>query len=189
MPSPPRTAGGFTRLTLVPKDKWTSKAAHKERAFWYSCWTAGRESCPAADKDQASGGRCYDDKDGSRFGTLMTVPRVVPDGDYVLGYAWYGGLGDGFTESFFGDCTLLSGVAAGGRGGGRGAARPNASAVRSCVFFGGGSVDWRSTPATSRQPQRACRGVLGVPRTPQRVVGGLVPCTGRVPFLTRPTAN
>ncbi|GAB0497932.1 hypothetical protein MMPV_009269 [Pyropia vietnamensis] len=96
-------AGGFTRLTLVPKDQWTSKAAHAERAFWYSCWSAGREACPAADKDKAASGRCYDDGDGSRFGTMMTIPRVVPDGEYVLGYAWYGGLGDGFTESFFGD--------------------------------------------------------------------------------------
>lgn len=110
-------AGGFTRLTLVPKDKWTSKAAHAERAFWYSCWSAGREACSGADKDKASGGRCYDDGDGSRFGTTVTIPRVVPDGEYVLGYAWYGGLGDGFTESFFGDCTLEGRETSGGGGG------------------------------------------------------------------------
>lgn len=105
-PPPPPPAGGFTRLTLVPKDQWTSAAAHSERAFWYSCWSAGREACPSGDKDKKGGGRCYDDGDGSRFGTTMTIPRVVPDGEYVLGYAWYGGLGDGFTESFFGDCTF-----------------------------------------------------------------------------------
>lgn len=182
----PRTAGGFTRLTLVPKDQWTSKAAHAERAFWYSCWTAGRESCPASDKDQGGGGRCYDDQDGSRFGTLMTVPRIVPDGDYVLGYAWYGGMGDGFTESFFGDCTLLCGVAAEGRRGGRGAARPNTrAALFSHLLWRGGRGMAEHVcdeqPAATRLPRRA--------RTSQGVVGGLAPGTGRVPFLTRPPAN
>ena len=115
--------GGFTRLTLVPKDAWTSREAHDKRAFWYSCWSAGREACTASNKDIGTGGRCYDDKDGSRFGTSMTIPRVVPDGDYVLGYAWFGGLGSDMKSSFLGDCTWGGTdrrAARGGRLGGRG---------------------------------------------------------------------
>jgi hypothetical protein len=92
--------GGFNRLTLVPVDKMMDKAAHAAGAFHYSCWGAG---VTVANLDQIT----KDPKgfnivgvDGQQhheppafYSTDTTIPDVIPDGNYIFGWAWFGGTG------------------------------------------------------------------------------------------------
>ncbi len=75
---------GFVRFTLVPKALRMNKAAHDMFAFRYSCWEAGEISCEP-------GTNCGTDETKKRFQTEVEIPRVFPNGEYVLGWTWYGG--------------------------------------------------------------------------------------------------
>lgn len=75
--------GGFLRLSLVPVHQKMSHAVHARNAFRWSCWSHGRIGCGS--------GSCGTDRTRSRYRQFMTIPDVFPDGEYVLGYAWYGG--------------------------------------------------------------------------------------------------
>lgn len=75
--------GGFLRLSLVPVHQKMSHAAHARNAFRWSCWSHGRIGCGRGD--------CGTDRTRSRYRQHITIPDVFPDGDYMLGYAWYGG--------------------------------------------------------------------------------------------------
>ena len=72
---------GFVRLTLVPRAKRMSFAAHEKGAFHYTCWDANKKRC---DKHMWCGTSNYS------YETTAVVPNV-PDGDYVLGWSWFGG--------------------------------------------------------------------------------------------------
>lgn len=75
--------GGFLRLSLVPVHQRTRHDVHARNAFRWSCWSHGQIRC----RD----GKCGTDRKGWRYRQFITIPDVFPDGEYVLGFAWYGG--------------------------------------------------------------------------------------------------
>lgn len=89
---------GFVRFTLVPKSDRMSKGIHDKFAFQFACWEAGLTSC-------SPGESCGTDQEGKRFQTPVEIPRVFPDGEYVLGWSWYGGTRyrDGGPKAEYGD--------------------------------------------------------------------------------------
>lgn len=111
--------GGFIRLTLVPLDHMMDKAAHAANAFHYSCFGANPTAATRRDIRTDQFGFNIAGEDGTFhngpvmiYETHTTIPTVLPDGDYVLGWAWYGGIGGTLEENqpenparsgFFGD--------------------------------------------------------------------------------------
>jgi hypothetical protein len=89
---------GFVRFTLVPKSKRMDKGVHDMFAFHYACWEAGEIGCATPDE-------CGTDQKGLRYQTEVEIPRVFPDGEYILGWSWYGGTQykDGSQKAEFGD--------------------------------------------------------------------------------------
>lgn len=92
--------GGFERLTLVPVAKMMDKRIHERNAFFYSCWGAKTKVASAADRKKDKFGFSITGNDGTEHGhapafyeTHITIPACVGDGDYVLGWVWYGGIG------------------------------------------------------------------------------------------------
>lgn len=77
--------GGMIRVSLVPVDKMWDRAWHKKMTIMHSCWEIGEYNCP-------SGEDCGTDKSREAFSRTVIIPSVFPDGDYVFGYVWYGGL-------------------------------------------------------------------------------------------------
>lgn len=79
--------GGFIRVTLVPWGKRFSGFRHARNAFYHACWAAGIRRCrPATEPcgtDKGKPPRAHTQK--------VTIPAAFPDGDYALGWAWYGG--------------------------------------------------------------------------------------------------
>lgn len=74
---------GFVRLALVPVKDRMNLAAHNRGEFHVSCFDSNSKKC-------AEGEFCGT---GTKKGTTdFTVP-AVPDGDYILGWAWYGSYG------------------------------------------------------------------------------------------------
>lgn len=92
--------GGFIRLTLVHPQDMMNKKAHTRNAFHYSCWGA-KPVVARPDqlwKDQYGFSIVGNDGEQHQFvpayyTTTFTIPPVVPDGKYVLGWVWYGGIG------------------------------------------------------------------------------------------------
>jgi len=78
---------GFVRWTVVPLDKANDAAAHAKGAFQYGCYSAGRYQCSAAEKSK----HCTFDNMGVGYKATVDVPKNLPDGDYMLGWTWYGG--------------------------------------------------------------------------------------------------
>lgn len=76
--------GGMFRVSIVPVEKMMSKEWHAKFALSYGCWDTGVHRC--------SGEACGTDSDHEAFSRSITVPAVFPDGDYVVGHVWYGGL-------------------------------------------------------------------------------------------------
>lgn len=85
---------GFVRLALVKRSNRMNFTAHEQAAFHYACWDGNMKAC---EEDQYCG------TDVSLYETTATVPNV-PDGDYVLGWTWFGGFGtDGVTRYNYAD--------------------------------------------------------------------------------------
>lgn len=92
--------GGFVRHTLVPIEKMMDKKVHARNAFHYGCW--GGNSAVAKKQDLkrdkwgyslvGGDGKLHDGPVGYYY-NKVTIPPVVPDGVYVLGWVWYGGMG------------------------------------------------------------------------------------------------
>lgn len=89
---------GFVRFTLVPKSERMNKGVHDKFAFHYSCWEAGEVGCDANDE-------CGTDEMRLRYQTEVEIPRIFPDGEYILGWSWYGGSKhiDGSDKAEYGD--------------------------------------------------------------------------------------
>lgn len=92
--------GGFIRLTLVPVDQMMDKDVHERNAFHYGCWGANPVVATARDRRRNAQGFSIAGADGklhhmpvSYYTAKVTIPTVVPDGVYALGWVWYGGLG------------------------------------------------------------------------------------------------
>lgn len=96
--------GGFVRLTMVSPSKMMDKKEHDKNAFYYSCWGANAvKATPGELREQrysitGSDGKHHDLPPGY-YTTNVKIPAVIPDGDYVLGWAWYGGTGGGKVEN------------------------------------------------------------------------------------------
>lgn len=88
--------GGFVRIALVPVDKMWDRAWHEKMALVYGCWDSGWHKC-RPDED------CGTDFSGEALGRKITIPSTFPNGDYVLGYVWYGGLYYNSRKGFFPD--------------------------------------------------------------------------------------
>lgn len=73
--------GGFVRFTLVPKSKRMQKHIHEMFAFHFSCWEAGEIWCGEGDD-------CGTDEMGLRYQTEVQIPKVFPNGEYILGWTW-----------------------------------------------------------------------------------------------------
>lgn len=87
--------GGMFRVSIVPVEKMMSKEWHAKFAFLYGCWDTGMHKC--------TGDACGTDTDHIAFSRPITVPAVYPDGDYVVGHVWYGGLEHTRTKGAFPD--------------------------------------------------------------------------------------
>ena len=93
-------AGGFVRLSIVPIDQMMNKTAHAANAFHFGCW--GDYTILAKDEEMGRGpggfslvggdGEMHDEPI-AYYETRAVIPPVIPDGTYVLGWAWYGGMG------------------------------------------------------------------------------------------------
>lgn len=88
--------GGFLRLSLVPIDQAMNHTAHRVNAFRTSCWSHGRVWCGR--------GVCGNDRRRSRYKQTIKVPPVFPDGEYVLGFVWYGG---GYQQGDYYSCARV----------------------------------------------------------------------------------
>lgn len=92
--------GGFVRLSLVPVEKMMNKNVHKQNAFHFSCWGSNPVTAKANELGRDKQGFSLVGGDGklhdgpvSYYTTNAIIPQVVPDGNYVLGWVWYGGMG------------------------------------------------------------------------------------------------
>lgn len=90
--------GGFVRHSVVPVHQMMNKAVHTRNAFHYSCFGARPERATASDRRSDRWGYSISGNDGKKvapgyYVTAITIPDVVPDGDYVFGWVWFGGTG------------------------------------------------------------------------------------------------
>ena len=92
--------GGFVRWSLVPLSKMYSKEWHAKMAFHYNCWNVGRFNCNHFDFHRD----CKYDRDNEAYSKMLYIPPIYPDGEYVLGWTWYGG---GLGSGHFGDCAYV----------------------------------------------------------------------------------
>lgn len=79
--------GGFVRWSIVPVGSMMDAVVHEQMAFQWGCWSAGRFACrPGAHRNKY----CIDDALGKPVGHAyedhIRIPRVYPDGDYVLSF-------------------------------------------------------------------------------------------------------
>lgn len=76
--------GGLARLSLVPIAVMNNRTWHKRLTLSHNCFNTGRTYCKSGD--------CGTDRSKIILCHEVQIPRVFPDGDYVLGHVWYGGL-------------------------------------------------------------------------------------------------
>lgn len=87
------------RLTLVRPEDMMKKTAHTRNAFHFSCWGANVRVATKKERTVDRWGFSIAGNDGENhpfppayYETEAVIPRCVPDGDYVLGWVWYGGV-------------------------------------------------------------------------------------------------
>lgn len=92
--------GGFIRLTIVPVEEMMDKAAHARNAFHYSCWGANPVIAEPEEIEIDEYGFNIIGTDGKYhnftkgyYAVNITIPPCIPDGNYVLGWVYYGGTG------------------------------------------------------------------------------------------------
>lgn len=83
-------------------------AFHARAAFHYSCWDAGATKCARGWQMYRD---CKYDHEKLYYRRRVRLPAVYPDGLYVLGFAWWGGLdqGKGFNAALgdYYDCRCV----------------------------------------------------------------------------------
>lgn len=79
-----------------------NKKIHARNAFHYSCWGGDPVVANASELGRDELGFSLVGGDGKLHGlkpayytTTVTIPDVIPNGNYVLGWVWYGGLDGG----------------------------------------------------------------------------------------------
>lgn len=96
--------GGFVRFSIVPIHQRMNHNAHNMLAFRYACFDSDQSNC-----NYKPSSFCGTDGRRTVFRTRITIPTIYPDGDYVLGWAWFGGIMR--NSSYFGDywsCTYIT---------------------------------------------------------------------------------
>lgn len=98
--------GGFIRFTLVPADKIMDASVHSKNAFHYTCWGAKAVEGHGTDLEEDQFGYSLVGNDGEEhklprayYETELNIPKVVPDGAYILGWLWFGGVGHPVTSN------------------------------------------------------------------------------------------
>lgn len=88
------------RLTIVPVEAAMDKEVHARNAFHYSCWGAHPVAATSSELGRDEFGFSLVGSDGRNgrhkpgyYIERAVIPSVVPDGDYILGWTWYGGTG------------------------------------------------------------------------------------------------
>lgn len=89
--------GGMIRIALVPVNKMWGRGWHEKMTLMHGCWESGRYNCDSKKED------CGTDKNGDAFSRKVVIPSVFPNGNYVLGFVWYGGLFYNSRRGFFAD--------------------------------------------------------------------------------------
>lgn len=89
-------AGGFSRYSIVNIKYMHNKNAHRRNAFNFGCSDVRRTKCDPRYKKRD----CQFDKTNFYYIHWVKIPTCIPDGVYVLGWAWYGG---GERWGLFGD--------------------------------------------------------------------------------------
>lgn len=84
------------RWTIVPIDKMWDKETHDQMAIDFGCWNVGRFKCNKFDFHRD----CKYDRQNEAFSKMLYIPPIYPDGDYILGFTWFGG---GQKYGHFGD--------------------------------------------------------------------------------------
>lgn len=89
--------GGFVRFALVPESKMMSRRAHEKLALFHGCFAQGIFECSTR--------TCGADKSDEGYSRpKFRIPTIYPDGLYVFGLVWYGGLHFPISERrFFSD--------------------------------------------------------------------------------------
>lgn len=96
------------RWALVPPSLANDQAAHDAAAFAWGCYSAEEVRCSG----KAERVKYYwKDQKRLSYRSQIEVPTHVPDGDYVLGWVWYGS----FNHNI-GTFSASSGAGAGVRG-------------------------------------------------------------------------
>lgn len=88
--------GGFVRWSLVNLKDKMNKVVHEEKTFLITCADLRPTKC----KKKTAKRDCTYDRTNEYFKHLIQIPENIPDGVYVLGWAWYGG---GRVWGMFGD--------------------------------------------------------------------------------------
>lgn len=88
--------GGFSRWTLVHVRDMMNHNKHRQNAFLWSCGDTGRKYCSRRYRTRD----CFFDISNVHYNHYVRIPKIYPDGVYVLGWVWFGG---GGTWGFFGD--------------------------------------------------------------------------------------
>ena len=74
---------GFVKFSIVPYEDRCRGPLHKKMSFYYTCWGRGLYRC--------YGDECGTDSNGEAFSADVELPTVLPDGEYMVGWTWYGG--------------------------------------------------------------------------------------------------
>lgn len=79
--------GGFNSWTLVQVRDMYSKYKHMKNTFLWTCADVGVSKCSTRNKKRD----CRFDVRNDYFHHKIQIPKIYPDGVYVLGWTWYGG--------------------------------------------------------------------------------------------------
>lgn len=90
--------GGFVRFSIVPVQRMMEVRVHDQLSFYYGCWEQGLHSCAGH-----PGRDCGADMSNVALRRVVTVPDYLPDGVYVFGFLWFGGLHFNGRRSQFAD--------------------------------------------------------------------------------------
>lgn len=87
---------GFIRFAIVPVKRKMDREAHRKLGLYHGCFDQGQYRC--------RGELCGADLSGYGYRRNFTIPAIYPDGLYVFGLAWYGGIHSPLSEGrYFSD--------------------------------------------------------------------------------------
>ena len=91
--------GGFSRWTLVKVGDMNDRKKHDRGAFLFTCTDTNVAKCTRRNKERD----CRVDKLNEYFRHYVEIPKIYPNGNYVLGWTWYGGITKAAMRGSFGD--------------------------------------------------------------------------------------